>query len=262
MTTLSSFTPGRGLTLELQGHIATLEFSRPPLNFFDQELIMDLLAALEYLDQLPTCRVVILQAEGKTFCAGADFSGLAQTGEKILPRQLYKHAVGLFRTAKPLIVVVEGAAIGGGLGLALVGDYRVTSAKVRFSANFNRLGMHQGFGISVTLPRVVGLQMASLLIATGRRIDGAEAVRIGLADVLAAPGEERQAARDLAEEIALSAPLAVMSSRQTLRAGLADSVDAIINREANEQEWQVLTSDFAEGNKAMRERRVPEFTGN
>jgi enoyl-CoA hydratase/carnithine racemase len=100
------------------------------------------------------------------------------------------------------------------------------------------------------------------LIATGRRIDGAEAVRIGLADVLAAPGEERQAARALAEDIALSAPLAVMSSRQTLRAGLADSVDAIIDREATEQEWQVLTSDFAEGNKAMRERRVPEFTGN
>jgi enoyl-CoA hydratase/carnithine racemase len=101
-----------------------------------------------------------------------------------------------------------------------------------------------------------------LLIATGRRIDGAQAVRIGLADVLAAPGEERQAARALAEEIALSAPLAVMSSRQTLRAGLADAVEAIIDREATEQEWQVLTRDFAEGNKAMRERRVPEFTGN
>ncbi|MNL57428.1 Carnitinyl-CoA dehydratase [compost metagenome] len=104
--------------------------------------------------------------------------------------------------------------------------------------------------------------MASLLIATGRRIDGAQAVRIGLADVLAEPGEERQAARALAEEISKSAPLAVMSSRQTLRAGLADAVDAIIDREASEQEWQVLTNDFAEGNKAMRERRDPEFTGN
>jgi len=262
MTTSALFTPGRGLTLDLQGHVAILEFSRPPLNFFDQELIIDLVAALAYLDELPACRVVILQAEGKTFCAGADFSGLGQNGEKILPRELYKHAVHLFRTAKPLIVVVEGAAIGGGLGLALVGDYRVTSEKARFSANFNRLGMHQGFGISVTLPRVVGIQMASLLIATGRRIDGAQAVRIGLADVLAEPGEERQAARALAEEIAKSAPLAVMSSRQTLRAGLADAVDAIIDREASEQEWQVLTNDFAEGNKAMRERRDPEFTGN
>ncbi|MCY1390063.1 Carnitinyl-CoA dehydratase [compost metagenome] len=167
----------------------------------------------------------------------------------------------LFRIRKPVITVVEGAAIGGGLGLALFGDFRVTSAKARFSANFNRLGIHQGFGISVTLPRVVGVQMASLLIATGRRIDGVEAVRIGLADVLAEPGEERQAARALAQEIALSAPLAVMSSRETLRMGLADAVDAIIDREASEQEWQIPMADFAEGNRAMAERRDPVFKG-
>lgn len=262
MPTLAPFTLGRGLTLDLQGHVATLEFSRPPLNFFDQELIMDLVAALEHLDQVPECRIVILQAEGKTFCAGADFSSSGHTGERFHPRQLYKYAVRLFRTRKPLVVVVEGAAIGGGLGLALIGDYRVTSEKARFSANFNRLGMHQGFGISVTLPRVVGVQMASLLIATGRRIDGVEAARIGLADMLAEPGQERQVARALAEEIAASAPLAVMSSRETLRTGLADAVDAIIDREASEQGWQVRTTDFAEGNQAMRERRDPVFTGN
>ncbi|MCY1459309.1 Short-chain-enoyl-CoA hydratase [compost metagenome] len=137
----------------------------------------------------------------------------------------------------------------------------MTSEKARFSANFNRLGIHQGFGISVTLPRVVGIQMASLLIATGRRIDGREAVRIGLADVLAEPGQERQAARKLAEEIAECSPLAVMSSRETLRMGLADAVDAIIDREASEQEWQIVSADFAEGNKAMAERRLPVFTG-
>lgn len=257
----TAFTPGRGLTLELQSHVATLTFSRPPLNFFDKELIEDLVAALEYLDQLAECRVVILQADGKTFCAGADFTGSEETRDPKFPRRLYKFAVRLFRTRKPLITVVEGAAVGGGLGLALVGDFRVTSAKARFSANFNRLGIHQGFGISVTLPRLVGVQMASLLIATGRRIDGAEAVRIGLADVLAEPGEERQAARALAEEIALSAPLAVISSRETLRLGLADAVDAIIDREASEQEWQIPTADFAEGNRAMAERRAPLFTG-
>jgi enoyl-CoA hydratase/carnithine racemase len=108
----------------------------------------------------------------------------------------------------------------------------------------------------------VGLQKASLLIATGRRIDGREALAIGLADVLAEAGKEREAARALAEEIALSAPQAVMSSRETLRMGLADAVDAIIDREASEQEWQIVMADFAEGNLAMRERRDPRFTGN
>ncbi|MBM7061730.1 enoyl-CoA hydratase/isomerase family protein [Pseudomonas sp. UL073] len=261
MSTSTSFVPGRGLSLDLQGHVATLEFSRPPLNFFDKELISDLVAALEYLDELAQCRVVILQAEGKVFCAGADFTGSDENKDPGFPRRLYKFAVRLFRTRKPLIVVVEGAAIGGGLGLAMVGDFRVTSEKARFSANFNRLGIHQGFGISVTLPRLVGVQMASLLIATGRRIDGREAARIGLADVLAEPGQERQAALALAEEIALSAPHAVMSSRETLRMGLADAVDAIIDREASEQEWQIVMDDFAEGNKAMLERRDPVFTG-
>ncbi|MGQ7819290.1 enoyl-CoA hydratase/isomerase family protein [Metapseudomonas furukawaii] len=261
MSVAVPFTPGRGLTLALQGHVAILEFSRPPLNFFDKELIEDLVAALEYLDGAAECRVVLLQAAGKTFCAGADFNGAEETRDPQFPRRLYKYAVRLFRTRKPIIVVVEGAAVGGGLGLALVGDYRVTSEKARFCANFNRLGIHQGFGISVTLPRVVGIQMASLLIATGRRIDGREAVRIGLADVLAEPGCEREAALALAWEIAQSSPLAVMSSRETLRAGLADAVDAVIDREASEQEWQIVSADFAEGNRAMAERRTPVFTG-
>ncbi|MGH8348764.1 MAG: enoyl-CoA hydratase/isomerase family protein, partial [Pseudomonas sp.] len=199
MSTNTTFIPGRGLTLELEGHIATLNFNRPPHNFFDAELIKDLADTLLYLDELPQCRVVILQGEGKVFCAGADFSG-GDARDPQYPRRVYKSAVRLFRTRKPIICVVEGAAIGGGLGLALVADFRVTSAKARFSANFNRLGIHQGFGISVTMPRLVGPQMAALLIATGRRIDGCEAVRIGLADVLAEPGEERRMARELAEE--------------------------------------------------------------
>ena len=260
MSADTPFIPGRGLTLDMQGHVATLSFSRPPLNYFDAELIQDLVNTLDYLDEWVQCRVVILQAEGKVFCAGADFSGADQRDAQY-PRRVYKAAVKLFRTRKPLICVVEGAAIGGGLGLALVADFRVTSEKAKFSANFNRLGIHQGFGISVTMPRVVGPQMASLLIATGRRIDGREAVRIGLADVLAEPGLERQAARELAEEIAASAPRAVMSSRETLRMGLADAVDTIIDREASEQEWQIVSADFAEGISAMAERRPPVFTG-
>ena len=260
MSPTPPFAPGRGLSLDLQDHVATLEFSRPPHNFFDKELIEDLVAALEHLDQVADCRVIILQAQGKAFCAGADFSGPQQQDPQF-PRRLYTFAVRLFRTRKPLIVAVEGAAVGGGLGLALIGDFRVTSRAARFSANFNRLGIHQGFGLSVTLPRLVGPQQAALLLATARRIDGAEAVRIGLADVLVEPGQERQAARDLAAEIAQSAPLAVMSSRETLRKGLAEQIEQAVDREASEQEWQIVSADFAEGTRAMLERRVPVFIG-
>ena len=104
---------------------------------------------------------------------------------------------------------MHGAAVGGGLGLALVADFRVTCQEARFSANFNRLGFHPGFGLTATLPRLVGAQQAALLFYTGRRIPGDEAVRIGLADVLVPQAEVRSAAQALALEIAQSAPLAV-----------------------------------------------------
>lgn len=123
-----------------------------------------------------------------------------------------------------LVAAVQGATVGAGLGLALVADFRVTCPEARFSANFNRLGFHPGFGLSITLPRLVGEQQAALLLYTGRRIDGHEAQRIGLADVLVPAEQLRDTALDLAAEIAISAPLAVESTRETLRLGLADKV--------------------------------------
>src|SRR5215471_4613357 len=107
---------------------------------------------------------------------------------------LYREAVRLFRCVKPVVAAVQGAAVGGGLGLSLVGDFRVASPESRFSANFSRLGFHAGFGLTVTLPRVIGVQQAALLFYTGRRLTGEEAKAIGLADVLVSQQELRAAA--------------------------------------------------------------------
>jgi enoyl-CoA hydratase/carnithine racemase len=156
---------------------------------------------------------------------------------------------------------VQGAAVGGGLGLALVADFRVTCQEARFSANFNRLGFHPGFGLTATLPRLVGVQQAALLFYTGRRIPGDEAVRIGLADVLVSLAEVRGAAQSLALEIAQSAPLAVTSTRETVRRGLCDAIETATERELVEQDWLRRTEDFKEGIKAMAERRLPDFQG-
>ena len=156
---------------------------------------------------------------------------------------------------------MQGAAVGGGLGLALSADFRVSCEEARFSANFARLAFHQGFGISVTLPRVVGPTRAALLLYTGRRVKGAEALAMGLVDELVPIAQVRDRARELAEEIALSGPLAVQSIRATLRAGLADAVAAATDHELAEQSRLRLTQDFAEGIKAMAERRPPDFKG-
>jgi enoyl-CoA hydratase/carnithine racemase len=167
----------------------------------------------------------------------------------------------MFSCTKPVVAAVHGPAIGGGLGLSLVADFRVTCKEAKFSANFNRLGFHPGFGLTVTLPRVIGMQKASLLFYTGRRIDGEEAHAIGLADVLVPADQVRAEAVKLATEIATSAPIAVVSTRATLRRGLVDEIRNAVAHESVEQNAHYKTEDFKEGVAAMAARRTPQFKG-
>ncbi len=240
-------------------HVATVELQRPPNNFFSLGMLTELADALEALDDDPACRAVVLCAQGKHFCAGADFStdgeGTGRTSD------VYAAAVRIFRTATPIVAAVQGAAVGGGLGLALAADFRVAAPEARFSANFARLGFHQGFGLSVTLPRLIGVQAAADLLYTGRRVKGHEAVELGLAERLVTLDRLRPTAHELAREIAISAPLAVRSIRATLRGDLADQVEAATAHELAEQTRLRATNDFAEGTRAMIERREPRFEG-
>ena len=243
-------------TAPVTAHVAVVELRRPPNNFFSVAMITAVAEAFEALDSDHECRAIVLCAEGKHFCAGADFSssGTDSTAE------LYAAAARLFRTRKPIVAAVQGAAIGGGLGLALAADFRVVAPEARLSANFARLGFHQGFGLSVTLPRLVGHQRAAELLYTGRRVDGDEALAMGLADRLVPLDEVRDAAFAFAADIAASAPLAVESIRATLRGDLAEQVAAATDHEMAEQLRLRRTADFAEGAKAMSERRTPRFT--
>lgn len=262
MSTLPHFPD---LTVTRDGHVVTATICRAPNNFFDLGLIKALAELFEALDQDDQCRAIVLAAQGKVFCAGADFSRRDDENRPADPSNrggLYVEAVRLFRTSRPIIAAVQGAAVGGGLGLAAMADFRVTCPQARFSANFNRLGFHPGFGLSVTLPRLMGVQKAAMLCYTGKRIDGREAYDIGLADVLVDEVDQvLGAAQALAAEIAISAPLAVRSTRATLRKGLADAVSAATDHEGAEQAWQFRTEDFLEGVRAMAERRPPVFAG-
>jgi enoyl-CoA hydratase/carnithine racemase len=251
--------------VEQNDHVATVTLRRPPHNFFDVQLIGEIASAFEALDADAACRAIVLCAQGKSFCAGANFGGndaSADAGSRdASTAQLYRGAVRLFRTGKPIIAAVHGAAIGGGLGLALVADFRVTCAEATFSANFTKLGFHPGFGLTVTLPELIGKNAAALLFLTSRRIKGEEAHRIGLADVLAAQGEVGGAALALAREIAACAPLGVVATRATMRQGLADKIAAATERELSEQSRLRATQDFQEGIRASIDRREPRFEG-
>lgn len=254
------------LAVSLANRVAIVEIRRPPNNFFDRALIQQLREAFETFDRDDECRALVLCAEGKNFCSGADFSkdGRAQESAPVKQQQagstnLYKEAVRLFRFSKPVVAAIQGAAVGGGLGLAMVADFRVTCPEGRFCANFTRLGTHPGFGLTVTLPRLIGQQQAEMMFYTGDRIAGDKAVEMGLANLLVPLSEVRQAAIDLAIRIAQSAPLAIRATRATMRRGLADAVEAATDHEFVEQEWLFKTEDFREGVRAMAARTVPEF---
>jgi 2-(1,2-epoxy-1,2-dihydrophenyl)acetyl-CoA isomerase len=236
--------------------VAVVEFSRPPHNYFDGELIRGIADAYERLDGDPACRAIVLCSEGKHFCAGANFAA-----KNPAEGDLYEQAVRLFAARIPVVAAVQGAAVGGGLGVALSADFRVASPESRFSANFARLGIHHGFGLTVTLPLVVGPQRALELLYTGARVNGEDAHAIGLCDRLVRGDRLREEAIALAHEIAVSSPLAIRSIRATMRGDLADRVRSATAHEAAEQANQFDTADFAEGVAAAAERREPRFTG-
>lgn len=242
--------------VETRDHVALVELRRPPHNFFDLALITALADIFEAIDREMDLRCIVLAAQGSSFCAGADFSRPPDR-----PADLYACAARLFATRKPIVGAIQGPAVGGGLGLALVPDFRIVSPEARFAANFVKLGLHPGFALTATLPRLVGVQKAALLLYTGRRIGAEEAVAWGLADQLAPTWDLRDAALALAGEIAEAAPLAVTATRATLRAGLADAFRAQTAHEAAEQGRLSTTEDFREGVRAVAERRPGRFVG-
>ena len=257
--------------VERVGHVGLIEIRRPPLNFFDVTLINQIADALEEFDRDIEVRSSVLAAQGKAFCAGANFTDPARQEQEAkaekdpaanLPiNHLYVQAVRIFRNKKPIVAAVHGAAIGGGLGLAVSADFRITCPEARFAANFTKLGFHPGFGLTATLPELIGKNNAELMFYTSRRVTGEEATRWGLANECVPQDQVRATAMKLAAEIAECSPLGLVSTRATMRAGLADRVLAATNHELIEQTMLRATEDFKEGVKATNERRVANFRG-
>jgi enoyl-CoA hydratase/carnithine racemase len=252
----------KDVTVEIHDFVADLVIHRGPANFLDAETLARVADIGEQLVPGGDARVIVLSSEGKHFCAGADFgTGPLRDDRDRAAAELYEQAARLVGLQLPIVAAVQGAAVGGGLGLACAADYRVASPGTRFAANFTALGFHHGFGLSVTLPRIVGAQRALDILLTARRVDGTEAERLGLADRLVEDGSEREGAWALATEIAARAPLAVSAIRQTLRSDLPAQVRAALSHELQEQRRLWRTADSGIGIAASLARTVPEFTG-
>ena len=251
----------------LDGHVAQCEIKRPPNNFFDHQLIKDLADCFEDIDNENDIRAIVLCSEGKHICSGANFGSSVRAAELEQRTEndrnpLYDEAVRLFRCNKPVIAAVQGAAVGGGFGLALMADFRIVCPATRMTANFVKLGFTPGFGLTHTLERIVGAQRANLMFLTGRRINGETAHEWGLGDIYTDTDNVRSSAIELAQEIAENAPLALLSLREQMRPNIAEAVNDVTTIESREQKWLQQTSDHKEGIKAVAEKRAGNFTSS
>jgi enoyl-CoA hydratase/carnithine racemase len=254
--TLPSFSD---LRLSLDEHVATIEIASGPMNFLSISLLKQLVAVWEWADAEPDCRAIVLCAAGPVFCAGANFMDFASSEPNPNPEPMYRLAQRLLDGRKPLIAAVQGAAVGAGLGLAMIADERVAGPRARFVANFVSLGFHPGFGLTATLPWAIGAQRATAFLMTGQRLGPDDALRMGLVDEVAPAETLVDVARRRAQAIASNAPIAVQDLRQTMRRALNADFTQAVNRELEMQLQHFRTADFAEGVGAMLSKKTPLF---
>jgi len=254
---------------EVQEGVAEITLNRPEnRNAMTPDVLGGFAAAVERAKQDPELRCAIVTGRGKSFCAGADFK--ARREESVEGRfraahersyDTYAPFLSLLDLEVPTIAAMQGHAIGGGLGLAIVCDLRVANAAARYGANFVRLGLHPGMANTWLLPRLMGVPNAVELLLTGRLVDGAEALRRGLVHYAMEEARVLEKARELAREIASAAPLAVRWTKRSLYEGLAWDPKTAARREAAVQSRSFETEDFREGVAALLAKREPKFRG-
>lgn len=253
----------------VEGGVGEITLNRPEnRNAMTADVLAGLAAAVERARCDPALRCVIVTGRGRSFCAGADFRARreeALEGPAGAPHerayQTYVPFLSLLDLEVPTVAAMQGHAIGGGLGLALVCDLRVANQSARYGANFVRLGLHPGMANTYLLPRLMGVPNAVELLLTGRIVDGAEAARRGLVHYAVPEAEVLAKARALAVEIASAAPLAVRWTKRSLYEGLAWEPRTAARREALLQSRSFETEDFREGVAALLAKREPAFKG-
>lgn len=250
--------------------VAEVTLNRPEnRNSMTEDVFLGLQAAFERIHADASLRCVIITGRGRSFCAGADFKSGVQRGgegtEALAPHErsmaMYEPFLGVLEIEVPVIAAMQGHAVGGGLGLAIVCDLRVANEEARYGANFTRLGLHPGMATTYILPRLVGLPRAAEWLFTGRLMSGAEAAEAGLANY-ACPGDAvLEKARELAREIASAAPLAVRWTKKSLYRGIDWDPRTAAEFEAHAQSRTLETADAKEGIRALLEKRDPVFEG-
>ena len=256
------------VAVEVDGAVGTITLDRPKvLNALNRQLLTELGAALAKLETDPGIRAIILTGRGeKAFAAGADINELSALPSAVegAAQARFGQAITLQmeRMRTPIVVAVNGFALGGGCEIALGGDIRIASENAKFGQPEVNLGLIPGYGGTQRTARLLGRGAAMYLCLTAEMIDAAEALRLGLVQKVVPLVELLTEARRIAQLIAAKAPLAVAATKSAINDGLGcASLSEALAIEALHFGTMVDTEDFAEGTKAFLEKRAAVFTG-
>ncbi len=257
--------PNDAVLLEINEHIALVTLNRPGTrNSMTAELLDAFHATVEKVQRERSIRCVIITGSGPNFCAGADFNSTVGDGDG-LPHEnflaLYKPFLAVADIEVPVIAALNGHAIGGGFGLALICDLRVANMQSKYGANFTRLGFHSGMAVTYMLPRLIGLPRANELLLTGRLVSGARAADLGIMNYAEDPTEVLPRAEKLAREIAAGAPAAVRLMKRSIYRDLEWNPRVTAELDAHLQSRTYEMADAREGVAALLEKRDPVFRG-
>jgi enoyl-CoA hydratase/carnithine racemase len=235
-------------------------------NAMHGEMVLALGEAFRDAAYDPDVRVVVVRGDGPMFSSGMDLGALADLSgspEQLRPfrNEALRAWNWLEEMTKPTICQIHGACIGGAMELALAADMRVMAADAVAGLLETRIGLIPDVGGSSRLPSVVGLGVAKELIMTGKVIDGTEAHRIGFANRISPADELDATCEALCNELLACAPLAVGLAKRVMDASAKPALAATLEQEVTAQQVLAGSDDFAEGARALKEKRDPSFAG-